>query len=33
LWKDADGKIIKGPAVKGVIVPIDRLPVFELVKK
>jgi alpha-glucosidase len=33
LWRDDDGKLIKGPAVKDVMVPIDRLPVFELVKK
>jgi alpha-glucosidase len=33
LWKDEDGKVIKGPTVKDIMVPIDRLPVFELVKK
>jgi len=33
LWKDEYGNLIKGATVKDVIVPIDRLPVFELVKK
>jgi len=33
LWKDEYGKLIKGPSVQDVTVPIDRLPVFELVKK
>ncbi len=31
-WKGDDGVSIKGPAVKEIQVPIDRLPVFELIK-
>jgi len=30
IWVDVDGKRIKGPAVKEIKVPIERLPVFEL---
>jgi alpha-glucosidase (family GH31 glycosyl hydrolase) len=31
IWVDVDGKRIKGPVVKEIKVPIERLPVFELI--
>lgn len=33
VWKDEYGKLIKGPSIKDIMVSIDRLPVFEFVKK
>lgn len=33
LWKDEYGKLIKGPIAQIINVPIDRLPVFELIEK
>lgn len=32
-WKGDDGSMITGPATKEIVVPLERLPYFELVKK
>jgi alpha-glucosidase len=32
-WKGDDGNLINGPAIKDIEVPLDRLPIFELINK
>jgi hypothetical protein len=33
MWKGDDGKIVHGPEIAEIKVPVDRLPVFELIQK